>query len=58
MNATVAGAPLVRERLGPVGMTRWVPSARTHSGQRCPTVASIEHAAQMGRSHLLHRSNV
>jgi hypothetical protein len=51
MNVIVAGAPevaVVRLR-EPVGITLWVPSSLMHSGQRCPTEASVEHEEQMGR---------
>jgi hypothetical protein len=58
MNVIVAGAVCDNRRLGPVGITFWGPSLRMHSGHRCPTEASVEHAAQIGLPHLLQVSRV
>jgi hypothetical protein len=55
----VAGAPAVADPGLRTGLiTFCTPSSRMHSGQRCPTVASIEHEAQIERPHRLHASNV
>jgi hypothetical protein len=44
----------IPERTSRPRITGVVPSRFTHSGQRWPTLASIEHEAQIGRPHSVH----